>query len=180
MENKKMTSAFARSMLIVLILAITVFSLASCGGLQSDDIQGMLGGQNPIVASCDHIYDNACDFQCNICGAMLMGYAWHYFDDDCDTECNSCGAIRVTRHFFDDFCDADCNVCDFTRVPEHAWLKGVCKLCGIPRETEHTYDNACDTDCNTCGAAREIEHSYVDGVCSECGATDESVLDEVN
>ena len=89
MKRTNSTLVVARLMLIVLTLAIAVFSFASCESLPPE-LQGLLGG-NPN-ASCEHEYDNACDFHCNKCGASLIGFPEHEYDNACDTDCNICGA----------------------------------------------------------------------------------------
>ena len=115
MKRTNHSFVVARLMLLVLTLAIAVFSLASCEGLPPE-IQGLLGG-NPN-ANCEHEYDNACDFNCNKCGAVLIGFPEHYYDNDCDTDCNECGATREIDHVYDNDCDTNCNICGATRTIE--------------------------------------------------------------
>ena len=105
----------ARLMLIVLTLAITVFTFASCDSLPPE-LQGLLGG-NPN-ATCEHEYDNKCDLYCNKCDAALIGIPTHYYDNACDTDCNECGATRTTEHVYDNDSDTDCNTCGATRTIE--------------------------------------------------------------
>ena len=71
-----------------------------------------------IPATGNHIYDNACDVDCNVCGAVRD--ITHTFDNACDATCNVCGTVRtVPDHVYDDEYDADCNECGATReVPE--------------------------------------------------------------
>lgn len=45
------------------------------------------------VPSTGHICDNACDPDCNICGA-IRPVPDHVYDDDRDADCNECGAVR--------------------------------------------------------------------------------------
>ena len=99
-----------------------------------------------IPATGAHIYENACDTACNVCGATRT--VTHSYSGSCDRYCDLCGAQKTgfsigTSHTYDNACDADCNVCGEIR-----------SVAG------HTYDNACDTDCNTCGAVRQASHSY--------------------
>ena len=115
-------------------------------------------------ANCDavkdrvaHKYDNACDTDCNICGADRTAYAHVYDSDICDVDCNVCGAVRTNPHLWDNACDAECNRCGETRdVPDHI------------------YNNACDADCNVCGGTRvPADHVYddeFDAVCNVCSA----------
>lgn len=104
-----------------------------------------------------HMYDNACDSECNTCGlTRITGN--HVYDTDCDTACNVCGYVRtVGDHVYDNTCDTTCNVCGFV-------LDGA----------GHLFDNGCDTICNTCGQSRITTHQYewvVDegGNCGENG-----------
>ncbi|MBO5457417.1 MAG: hypothetical protein J6A24_00470, partial [Clostridia bacterium] len=122
-------------------------------------------GEKDETSVAAHVYDNACDTTCNVCGAERK-VADHVYDNACDTTCNVCGAERkVADHVYDNACDADCNVCGATRTP-----------------ADHVYDNACDTTCNECGAEREITHDYSKydsdetnhwKVCSVCGVKEE-------
>ena len=115
MKHANSRFVVARLVLVVLTLAITVFTFASCEGLPPE-LQGILGG-NPN-ANCEHEYDNECDFRCNKCDAALIGIPTHYYDNACDTECNECGATRTTEHVYDNASDTDCNICGATRTIE--------------------------------------------------------------
>ena len=85
-----------------------------------------------------HVYDNDCDKECNVC-YMMRAVKGHVYDHDCDADCNSCGQIRtVGDHVYDTVCDPDCN------------------SCGAVREDVHVYDDEQDIDCNECGAVREM------------------------
>ncbi len=46
-----------------------------------------------IPATGAHIYDNACDAECNVCGTARTP-SKHVYTADCDTTCNVCGAVR--------------------------------------------------------------------------------------
>ena len=154
-----------------------------CGEVLSDhvydnacDTDCNLCGETRTVA--DHVYDNACDTSCNVCGATRT--TEHVYDNACDTSCNVCGATRTAaEHVYDNACDASCNVCGATRTPaDHVYdnaCDASCNVCGATRTVaDHVYDNACDTDCNVCGATRTTEHAYdnaCDADCNVCGAT---------
>ena len=119
-----------------------------------------------------HVYDNACDTECNVCQASRIP-AEHVYDNACDANCNVCQAARVPAdHVYDNACDTDCNVCQAARVP-----------------VAHVYDNACDDSCNVCGKLRgKNAHSFGETevvedptrkeagegrvTCSECGAVE--------
>ena len=69
---------------------------------------------NELTVSHKHIYDNACDTDCNRCGEAreILGHVYEY---DCDTDCNICGEVRepggehsnTDGDFKCDFCGAD-------------------------------------------------------------------------
>lgn len=42
-----------------------------------------------------HVYDNACDAICNVCGAERTPEP-HVYDNACDIDCNVCGAARAS------------------------------------------------------------------------------------
>ena len=164
---------------LMLVITALLFTVSAC---KKDEPTPT---PDPTPSGCtEHIYDNACDTDCNTCGAVRetehtyeynhddIGHGWYYtcgcmtppnfaqhFDGDGDGKCDegSCGYVMPKHeHTYDNGCDTDCNTC------------------GAVRETEHTYDNACDTDCNICGAVRETEHAYDNGCdteCNTCGAT---------
>ena len=108
---------------------------------------------NILTVGCEHVYDNACD-----------------------AECNKCGEIReVPGHVYDNACDTSCNVCGEKRdVPAHVYVDGVCIYCGAKEKAEHVheYDSCYDTVCKTCGEIREAEeHAYddcTDTTCYKC------------
>lgn len=89
-----------------------------------------------------HVYDNACDADCNVCGATRT-VGEHVYDNACDTDCNICGATRTTKHVYDNDCDTDCNVCGATRTVG-----------------EHVYDGEADATCNICGEERALPTRY--------------------
>ena len=113
--------------------------------------------------STSHTYSNACDATCNVCGATRSVPA-HVYDNACDTACNVCGAVRSTTHTYDNPCDPDCNVCGAVRSTSHAYDNACdpdCNKCGTTRSASHTYDHACDKNCNVCGATRTTSHYTV-------------------
>lgn len=193
MKHQNSLFVFARLMLVVLTLAISVFSFASCDGLPPA-LQGILGG-NPNE-SCEHAYDNACDADCNTCGATRA--TEHTYDNACDTDCNVCGVTRTIEHTYDNACDTDCNTCGATRTTEHAYANGVCGVCGavddsVPACEHTTVENCVCKDCNqpvhteldcmpamapTCGEFGLRSDLYI---CQDCEAifSDEACKNEV-
>lgn len=81
-----------------------------------------------------HVYDNACDSDCNECGHVRE--VVHSYDYDCSSKCNDCDYERDASHFYDNDCDPDCNVC------------------GMKRQTSHQYNGFNDDFCNLCGYER--------------------------
>ena len=146
-----------------------------------------------------HVYDNACDAECNDCGSLRKADD-HKYSYECDTTCDVCGAERsagnhrynticdtvckncgettrvVLVHYYGGDCDVDCDVCGKTRVAApHSYdndCDRYCNGCNKRREPKHTYTNSCDTSCNVCGMGRGTEHKYTyecDKTCNICG-----------
>lgn len=53
----------------------------------------LLEGSDAALPLADHAYDNACDTDCNGCGATREA-SDHVYDDGFDPDCNTCGAVR--------------------------------------------------------------------------------------
>ena len=163
-----------------------------------------------IPATGEHVYDNACDTDCNVCGALRTVSGHTYEVTVVDPTCHTAGAkthicvfcgytftdeIPATgEHVYDAACDADCNVCGALRTAaDHTYEVTVvdptcstagakihvCVSCGytftdiIPATGEHVYDDDCDADCNVCGMMRLAPHVYDnddDAECNVCGA----------
>ena len=174
MKHTNSRFVVARIMLIVLTLAIAVFSLASCDSLPPE-LQGLLGG-NPN-ANCEHYYDNACD-----------------------TDCNECGTTRKIEHTYE---NGVCSVCGATdeSVPAcaHTTVENcVCKDCGATVHNLMLIPGIAPTceyrgflesyQCFACGkvfldseGTNEVDnnyteiviqplgHNYVNNVCDRCG-----------
>ena len=149
-----------------------------------------------------HEFDNACDADCNECGATRTP-ADHVYENNCDADCNECGAGRTPAdHVYDNNCDTECNECGAVReVDPHDysvfdynenghWKK--CSKCGaIDEETRvgHNFSDDNDTICDGgCGYERsvcdhantEFDHSETEHwkKCSACGTIDESTRAE--
>lgn len=132
-----------------------------------------------------HIYDTACDAECNNpeCGATREALAHNYSpythnDEKHYKYCYDCGiTILDAEHIFDNECDTTCNLeeCGYTRaVSEHNFSVFSkddthhyyeCSYCGeISNKVEHIYDGSCDDTCNEnlCAYVRSgVEHTYV-------------------
>ncbi len=123
-----------------------------------------------------HIYTDACDKACNICGATRTVGA-HKYSNSCDATCNYCGAKRTIKHTYSNNCDTSCNVCKTSRTITHTYSNNCdksCDICGTTRTVgAHKYSNNCDTTCNYCSAKRTIKHTYTnacDTACNVCKA----------
>ncbi|MBQ6849376.1 MAG: hypothetical protein IJN76_04900 [Clostridia bacterium] len=148
---------------------------ADCGNAGEKTYTCPICGDNykeAIPATGAHTYANACDADCDVCGAKREAAAHQYEGvvtkpADCGNAgvktytCSVCGdsyteEIPATgAHTYDNACDKDCNVCGGTR-----------------EVADHVYTNECDADCNECGATREAPHSYTyvcDATCAICG-----------
>lgn len=134
-----------------------------------------------------HTYDNACDVDCNDCGATRT--TGHSFAEEwtCNENghwhlCIHCGAESTLEEHVPgapagEYTDQICTVCQEVLTPalghQHSygntyltddtfhWTK--CLGCG--EETEkvaHVYASACDETCDTCGYVRAVVHNTSD------------------
>ena len=125
--------------------------------------------------TCAHIFDNACDSDCNACGTV-RDVPDHVYDNACDPSCNICGAERtVGEHQYLNCTAQVCSICGGgIRVSSSCQYSNVCdkdcNVCGFVRDaSDHEYDHACDKDCNVCGEVREVpDHVYSNACDSEC------------
>ena len=112
------------------------------------------GGSTPTCTS--HIYDNACDTSCNVCGATRTTY--HTYSNSCDAYCNVCGASRSVTHTYGGSCDTTCNVCGTMRSVSYS----------------HSYSTDCDARCDNCGDIRTAPSNHTfegSSTCWLCYAT---------
>lgn len=134
----------------------------------------------------------------------------HTYDNACDTDCNVCGATRTTSHNYKTVWSKDktshwheCSVCkDKKDVEKHTpgaeateTKAQTCTVCGYVIKAalghkhsyastwttdesghwyacsgceekgsyaEHDFENACDPDCSICGYTRETAHSFAE------------------
>lgn len=86
-----------------------------------DDMETPSGMAKAGVIGCDHVYDNDCDTDCNLCGDIRTA-ANHVYDNDCDTDCNLCGEKReVGKHTYSAYCDTTCDKCGLEREAKHLY-----------------------------------------------------------
>ena len=74
-----------------------------------------------------HLYDNACDVDCNACGEV-RAVGGHVYDNACDTDCNECGLTRTITH---DYADAT------PTAPKTCIICGA--TLGSPLEVDYTF-----------------------------------------
>ena len=97
------------SIILVIVTALGMLTLCACSkheheydtAWQSDETSHwhVCTGKDcaEIADKADHVYDNACDATCNVCGATRTPSA-HVYDHACDTTCNVCQATRTISY----------------------------------------------------------------------------------
>ena len=139
----------------------------------------------PLEKLKSHTYDNACDPECNACGAKRdiehtfstvwsKNYKGHWH------ECTKCAEQKnFAKHTAGPEAtekeEQICLTCKYIIEPKknhvHSYEKQrsydevghwyQCTGCGNEKEyASHRYDNGCDPDCNTCGYERDNAHEY--------------------
>ncbi len=108
-----------------------------------------------------HIYDNACDTDCNTCSykrEITHSYGTEFKSDGENHwyECGVCGtAAEKVAHTYDNDCDADCNDCGHERVVEHTYDDGTVKV----EPTENLVGEK-EYICTKCGEKKTVELEY--------------------
>ncbi|MBR5451726.1 MAG: leucine-rich repeat protein [Clostridia bacterium] len=120
-------------------------------------------------------------YECQVegCGQKKEPLEHHVFDNAEDMICDVCGYER--KHIYDSPCDTDCNKCGFVREPNHSYVfdasehehRYVCSGCGVKTTFEkHIFDHDCDKYCNVCNFERTAPgHKYSsssDKYCDNC------------
>ena len=163
-----------------------------------------------VPATC--LEEGATAYGCSTCGAItyeiLPKLTTHTYDNVCDPDCNVCGAVREASHKFSTqwtknakghwyactACGAQkdfgshypgpaateekaqlCLTCGYTLTAklghthkyETQWTSDetghwyACSGCDDQKDfQEHSYDGSCDPDCNVCGYTTSTAHSY--------------------
>lgn len=179
-----------------------------CGKAESGDHS--FGVTATVPATCKE--EGATAYGCTVCGGIvyeiLPKLTTHTYDNACDPDCNVCGATRDAAHKFSTVWSKNfqghwhaCTVCGAkadmgSHYPGPAATEEkaqICLTCGYTLtaklnhvhkydtqwssdETghwyacsgcdeqknfeEHTYDDPCDPDCNVCGYISATAHSY--------------------
>ena len=114
-----------------------------------------------LTIMCEHVYDNACDNECNICGTTReVELHKETYIDRFDSSCVKQGYEKIR-------CKACHEVVSEKTLPlseEHAFYNGKCLLCGASEHCEHDYVVVKEL-APTC-----VEAGYVWTECSKCGA----------
>ncbi|MBR0447914.1 MAG: hypothetical protein IIX28_05585, partial [Clostridia bacterium] len=114
---------------------------------------------------------------CTVCGATEGNPLDHVYDNACDADCNACGAIRqVGDHVYTYPCDSSCDVCGATRDASHDWMDAtctqprICRVCGSEDGValDHVYDNLkfdddkhwWECDCGAEELPYRVSHGY--------------------
>lgn len=186
LEDKIMKKALQTFAVWMLTLACCV-AFAACGHKHTFSTDWLQDSENHWHACTEkdcaevsdkaaHVYDNACDADCNVCGATRT-VGEHVYDNACDTDCNICGATRtVGEHAYDNACDTDCNVCGATRtVGEHTFVTKhndtkhwqECSVCNYAKDEGETHSFGTEHDATNhwqacaCGYTKDrAEHAF--------------------
>lgn len=181
---------------------------SGCGKVESGSHIWSVSATGP--ATCLEEGVNA--YGCPTCGRIeyeiIPKLTTHTYDDPCDPDCNVCGAVRETEHKFNTIWSRNsrehwhaCTLCgEKTDVGSHypgpaatEEKAQICLTCGLTLTpklnhshnydttwtsdesghwyacdgcdeqksfAEHTYDDGCDPDCNICGYLTDTAHSY--------------------
>ena len=125
-----------------------------------------------------HIFDNACDTTCDVCGyvrSITHSYEQKHDEKSHWDECTVCGDKQnVTAHIFDNSCDTTCDTCGYTRSITHNYEQkhdenshwDECKVCG-DKQNIKTHTNTKNKHiCDTCGR-KLSDHEGGTATCSE-------------
>ncbi len=166
-----------RILLVALLAVLLCAALIACG---HDDTEHVAAGDWQSDAT--HHW-KGCEDECE--GAQV-DKAEHTFDNACDADCNVCGATRTpAEHAYDNACDTACNVCGATReithTPATALTAGdtthwyACTVCGAKTgEVAHTFDKTVAHADYLKAAATETTKAqyYKSCVCGKASATE--------
>jgi len=120
-----------------------------------------------VVTEPDCVNGGYTTYTCTACGDSYVGNytsaLGHTYDNACDADCNVCGATRTPAdHKYVESIVANAN-CGYDGMAKHT-----CSVCGdsyttaIPATGAHKYSNDCDNRCNVCNKYREVgDHQYV-------------------
>lgn len=156
---------------------IKTYTCVDCGGNKNETIPKLL----------DHLYDNDCDLNCNICGAVRSvshkyTNSWSKDETNHWCECSECGNKKdVAEHTpgtaATETTAQKCSTCNYIIKPAlshvHEFSAGwemdrnghwhSCPGCEEKNSyAVHMFENACDTDCTICGFERTTLHSFTE------------------
>jgi len=103
---------------------------------------GAIRNENTVIEPTgEHVYDNACDIDCNVCDD-LRDVNDHNYEWVVDLE-PTCGVSGIKHQ--------ECTICGDKQNTNTA----------IAPTEKHIYDNDCDIDCNVCDDLRDVnDHNY--------------------
>lgn len=138
-----------------------------------------------VIPLADHTYDNVCDPDCNVCGAVreaahTYSAAWSKNSREHWHACTRCGGKKdIGGHYPGPAATEEkaqlCLTCGLTMTPRlnhtHKYETQLtadetghwyaCSGCEDQKDLEnHSYDDPCDPDCNDCGYQTGTAHSY--------------------
>lgn len=138
-----------------------------------------------VLPLADHTYDNVCDPDCNVCGAVRdaahkYSAAWSKNSREHWHACIRCGdKTDIGSHYPGPAATEEkaqiCLTCGLTMTPRlnhtHKYETKLtsdetghwhaCSGCEDQKDLEeHTYDDPCDPDCNICGYRTSTAHVY--------------------
>lgn len=138
-----------------------------------------------VLPLADHTYDNVCDPDCNVCGAVReaahkFSTVWSKNSRQHWHACTRCGDKKdVENHYPGPAATEEkaqiCLTCGLTMTPKlnhtHKYETRLtsdetghwyaCSGCEDQKDLEeHSYDGPCDPDCNDCGYKTDSAHSY--------------------
>ena len=93
--NRKMRQLLAVLMTVAMLMSALPMGALSVGATTTVDPNPDLESPDNWVEMnppCCHVYDHACDTDCNTCGATRVTY--HTYTGAVDVQCDVCGAVR--------------------------------------------------------------------------------------
>ncbi len=128
----------------------------------------------------DHVFDNACDTECNICSykrSIEHTYekAFKFDADGHYRECSVCQSpSKSEKHKFDSSCDEKCDECGYIREVEHTWDSGT-----VVKEPQGSSLGEREYKCTKCGGTKSVEIEYIRGSASSTTQPSKSTVNPI-
>jgi len=84
---------------------------------------------DPSIISSYYLFDDEFHWRENTSTHDKLNISNHIFDNACDSTCDICGYVRNSAHVYTDSCDTTCNTCGYVRTAPHNYIDGKCTLC---------------------------------------------------